>query len=63
MSDKRAAHIDVGHSLVIEMANNADAIGLTPIHYFAAQMIFTAKSKYQSYELLARVDCLKSGRF
>ncbi len=45
MSDKRGAHIDVGHSLVIEMINNADPTGLTPIHYFSAQMIFAAKKQ------------------
>ena len=45
MSDKRGAHIDIGHSLVIEMINNADPTGLTPIHYFAAQMIFAAKKQ------------------
>lgn len=45
MSDKRGAHIDVGHSLVIEMVNNADSTGLTPIHCFAAQMVFAAKKQ------------------
>lgn len=43
MSDKRGAHIDVGHSLVVELVNGEDAIGLTPIHYFAIQMIYAAK--------------------
>lgn len=43
MSDKRGAHIDIGHSLVVELINDKDAIGLTPIHYFAIQMIYAAK--------------------
>ena len=45
ISDKRGAHIDVGHSLVVEIVNYADDEGLTPIHYFAAQMIYAAKKQ------------------
>ena len=45
MSDKRGAHIDVGHSLVVGLVNSKDAIGLTPIHYFAIQMIYAAKKQ------------------
>lgn len=45
ISDKRGAHIDVGHSLVVELVNYADKEGLTPIHYFAAQMIYAAKKQ------------------
>lgn len=45
MSDKRGAHIDVGHSLVVEMVNHADSNGLSPIHYFAIQMIYAAKKQ------------------
>ena len=43
MSDKRGAHIDVGHSLVVGLVNSKDVIGFTPIHYFAIQMIYAAK--------------------
>mgnify|MGYP001778218524 CR=1 FL=1 len=45
MSDKRGAHIDVGHSLVVGMINDADRIGLTPVYYFAIQMIYAAKKQ------------------
>lgn len=45
ISDKRGAHIDVGHSLVVEIVNYADKEGLTPIHYFAIQMIYAAKKQ------------------
>lgn len=45
MSDKRGAHIDVGHSLVVEMVNNSDFAGFTPVHYFAIQMIYAAKKQ------------------
>lgn len=45
MSDKRGAHIDVGHSLVVGLVNSKDFIGLTPIHYFAIQMIYAAKTQ------------------
>lgn len=45
MSDKRGAHIDVGHSLVVEMINHANQSGFTPIHCFAAQMIYAAKKQ------------------
>ena len=45
MSDKRGAHIDVGHSLVVEMVNNADSSKLTPVHYLAIQMIYAAKKQ------------------
>lgn len=45
MSDKRGAHIDVGHSLVVGLVNSKDFIGLTPIHYFAVQMIYAAKTQ------------------
>lgn len=45
MSDKRGAHIDVGHSIVVEMVNNPDSRGFTPIHYFAIQMIYAAKKQ------------------
>lgn len=50
MSDKRGAHIDVGHSLVVEMVNAADSSGLTPVHYLAIQMIFAAKKQVQGLE-------------
>ncbi|WP_195604451.1 hypothetical protein [Clostridium tyrobutyricum] len=45
MSDKRGAHIDVGHSLVVELVNKSDAAGFTPVHYFAIQMIYAAKQQ------------------
>ncbi len=45
ISDKRGAHVDVGHSLVVDIVNYADGDGLTPIHYFAAQMIYAAKKQ------------------
>lgn len=45
MSDKRGAHIDVGHSLVVGLVNSKDVIGFTPIHYFAIQMIYAAKKQ------------------
>lgn len=45
ISDKRGAHIDVGHSLVVELVNYADKEGITPIHYFAVQMIYAAKKQ------------------
>lgn len=45
MSDKRGAHIDVGHSLVVEIVNNLDSAGFTPVHYFAIQMIYAAKKQ------------------
>lgn len=45
IADKRGAHIDVGHSLVVEIINNADNEGLTPIHYFAAQMVYATKKQ------------------
>ncbi|WP_205609209.1 hypothetical protein [Clostridium botulinum] len=50
MSDKRGAHIDVGHSLVVEMVNSADSSGLTPVHYLAIQMVFAAKKQIQELE-------------
>ncbi len=45
LSDKRGAHIDVGHSLVVDIVNHADNEGITPIHCFAIQMIFAAKKQ------------------
>ena len=45
MSDKRGAHIDIGHSLVVEMINNKNEAGFTPIHCFAVQMIYAAKKQ------------------
>lgn len=45
ISDKRGAHIDVGHSLIVEMVNSADKDGFTPIHYLAVQMIYAAKKQ------------------
>lgn len=45
ISDKRGAHIDVGHSLVVDIINYADSEGWTPIHYFAVQMIYAAKKQ------------------
>ena len=45
MSDKRGAHIDVGHSLVVEMVNENIGNGLNPIHCFAIQMIIAAKKQ------------------
>lgn len=45
ISDKRGAHVDVGHSLLVEMINMADANKMTPIHYFAIQMIYAAKKQ------------------
>lgn len=45
MSDKRGVHIDVGHSLVVEMVNNADSSELTPVHYLAIQMIYASKKQ------------------
>ena len=45
LSDKRGAHIDTGHSLVVQIVNQADKDGITPIHYFAFQMIYAAKKQ------------------
>lgn len=45
LSDKRGAHIDVGHSLVVELVNYPDSDGMTAIHYFAVQMIYAAKKQ------------------
>lgn len=45
MSDKRGAHIDVAHSILIETLNNRDGLGLTPVTYFAIQMIYAAKKQ------------------
>lgn len=45
MSDKRGAHVDVGHSLVVEMVNAADKTGFTPVYCFAVQMIYAAKKQ------------------
>lgn len=43
LSDKRGAHIDLGHSYIMQVINTPDSLQMTPIHYFAAQMIFAAK--------------------
>jgi hypothetical protein len=45
ISDKRGAHIDVGHSLVIQLVNYADKQGMTPIYYMGIQMIYAAKKQ------------------
>ena len=45
ISDKRGGHIDVGHSLEVAVINQADSINLTPVHYFALQMIYAAKKQ------------------
>lgn len=45
ISDKRGAHVDAGHSLIVEMINMADTNKMTPIHYFAIQMIYAAKKQ------------------
>lgn len=45
LSDKRGAHIDIGHSPVIGMVNQADLQRFTPIHYFATEMIYAAKKQ------------------
>lgn len=45
LSDKRGAHIDVGHSLVVELVNYPDSNGMTAIHYLAVQMIYAAKKQ------------------
>lgn len=45
LSDKRGAHIDIGHSPVIGMVNQADVQRFTPVHYFAAEMIYAAKKQ------------------
>ena len=47
LSDKRGAHVDVDHSIGIEMINGADANDFTPIHYFSAQLIYAAKKQIQ----------------
>lgn len=39
ISDKRGAHIDVGHSLVVELVNYADNDKMTLIYYMGIQMI------------------------
>ena len=44
MSDKRGTHVDVGHSLVVALINDTDKIGLTPVYYFALQMILSSSS-------------------
>jgi len=45
LSDKRGAHLDVGHSALIQIINTADDLKLTPVHYFAIQMIYAAKKQ------------------
>jgi len=45
LSDKRGAHLDVGHSALIQIINTADHLKLTPVHYFAIQMIYAAKKQ------------------
>jgi len=50
MSDKRGTHVDVGHSLVVALINDKDKIGLTPVYYFALQMICAERSKYQNWQ-------------
>lgn len=45
LSDKRGAHLDVGHSALIQIVNTADNLKLTPVHYFAIQMIYAAKKQ------------------
>ncbi len=54
MSDKRGTHVDVGHSLVVALINDKDKIGLTPVYYFALQMICAAKKQIPE---LAGVFC------
>lgn len=45
ISDKRGAHVDAGHSIIVEMINRADTNKMTPIHYFAIQMVYAAKKQ------------------
>lgn len=45
LSDKRGAHLDVGHSALIQIINTADDLKLTPVHYFAIQMVYAAKKQ------------------
>lgn len=45
LSDKRGAHLDVGHSALIQIINTADDLKLTPVHHFAIQMIYAARKQ------------------
>ena len=45
LSDKRGAHIDSSVSIISDVINSPDKDGLTPIHYFALQMITAAKAQ------------------
>ena len=50
ISDKRGAHIDVGHSLVVELINYADSQRMTLIYYMGIQMIYAAKKQIPELE-------------
>lgn len=49
LSDKRGAHIDVGHSPVVEMVNAPITEAVTPVLCLAIQVIWAVK--YQVSEL------------
>lgn len=45
LSDKRGAHIDVGHSPVIELVNAPITGGITPVLCIAVQTIWAVKQQ------------------
>ena len=61
ISDKRGAHIDVGHSLVVELVNYADNDKMTLIYYMGIQMIYAAKKQIPELEdYWKEMPCLES---
>ena len=45
LSDKRGAHIDIGHGPVIELVNQKDKNDQNLILYFAIHLIWAAKNQ------------------
>ena len=45
LSDKRGAHIDIGHSPIISMVNQKDNNGFTLTMCFAVQLIWAVKNQ------------------
>ena len=61
ISDKRGAHIDVGHSLVVELVNYPDNDRTTLIYYMGIQMIYAAKKQIPELEnYWKEMPCLES---
>ena len=59
ISDKRGAHIDVGHSLVVELVNYPDNDRMTLIYYMGIQMIY-AKQIPELENYWKEMPCLES---